>query len=125
MKTRIVILAALAGATLLSACGDVPDMRRGFPIRSGGGSSGSTTVMPAPMPTPGAPSSSAAENACMSAGRDAGFGVSGVVGTQEVSGADGIATSRDVMLSVTRGGQALQVRCSYNYASASARIMTL
>ena len=120
MKTRLVILSALAGATLLSACGDIPDLRRGMPVRSGSGS-----VAPMAAPSTGAPSSSAAETACMTAGRDAGFTVSGVVGTQEVIGAGGIATSRDVMLGVNRGGQSLQVRCNYSYAEASARIMTL
>lgn len=136
MKTRLVILSALAGATLLSACGDIPDYRRGYPIRSGGGSAPAyatpeVTATPLPgaggygAPGMGAPSASVAENACLAAGRDAGFTVSGVTGTQEVTGAGGMASSRDVMLGVSRGGRNLNVRCSYDYASASARIMTL
>jgi len=48
-----------------------------------------------------------------------------VVGTREVSGSDGLARSRDVMLRVARGQQVYEVRCSYNYVSNEARIMSL
>ncbi|MFN3955195.1 MAG: hypothetical protein ACK4LQ_12150 [Pararhodobacter sp.] len=88
-------------------------------------------VRPAPMaqPAPEAPgarpSAGAAENACVAAGQQQGLGVQGVVGTREVAGSDGQPTSRDVMLRVARGQQLYEVRCSYNYASAQARIMSL
>ena len=118
MTRAIWITAALAAATALTACGDIPDMRFG----QGGGSrpvyGGGPVVTTEPSVVTG-PSASQAEGACMSAGREAGFDVQGVVGTREQG------TSRDVMLRVQRGGQTVEVRCSYAYDSGQARIITL
>ncbi|WP_127110602.1 hypothetical protein [Pararhodobacter zhoushanensis] len=120
MNKIITTGAVLAGLTL-AGCGEMPDMRGRMPHLGGGGMSEPISAGPTTM----APASSNAEQACMAAGSNAGFNVQGVVGTHEVTGADGMAVSRDVMLDVDRSGQSLQVRCSYAYDTASARIMTL
>jgi hypothetical protein len=78
-----------------------------------------------PDATPGAVPASAAESSCTQQGQAQGLAVQGVVGTREVTGADGVARSRDVMLRVARGQQVYEVRCSYSYASGQARIMSL
>ncbi|MBN8290389.1 hypothetical protein JI664_00265 [Rhodobacter sp. NTK016B] len=124
MTRKIWLMGLLVGITALSACGEVRDFRRGMPLI---GSNARTPAPAAPAsPAMGTtPAASDAETACMRAGSDAGFSVQGVAGTREVSGADGMAASRDVMLQVDRGGQTIEVRCSYDYANASARIMTL
>ncbi|PTX04011.1 hypothetical protein [Pararhodobacter aggregans] len=120
MTRAIWITAALAAATALAGCGDIPDMRfgQGGGRPAYGGGYGGTPVVPS-EPVVAGPSASQAEGACMSAGREAGFDVQGVVGTREQG------TSRDVMLRVQRGGQTVEVRCSYAYDSGQARIMTL
>ena len=118
---KIIMTGAVLASLTLAGCGEMPDMRGRMPFMGGGGVSGPISAGPTDM----APASSNAEQACMAAGSDAGFTVQGVVGTHEVTGADGMAVSRDVMLNVTRSGQSLQVRCSYAYDTASARIMTL
>lgn len=112
------VMGALAGATLLAGCGGLPDLRPRphFPA-----------AVAAPA-TPGAgpaPSASLAEQQCLAAGASAGFDVQGVVGTRELTGADGMPVSRDVMLRVRRGSQTLDLRCSYAYDTGLARIMTL
>lgn len=109
----------------LSACGGLSDLRRG-----------SSTAAPETItvtPTEGAPdmalagpvSAGAAEAACMEAGRERGFTVEGIVGSSDVAGDDGQPVSRDVMLRVARGAQVFDLRCSYHYASAQARVMAL
>lgn len=125
---RIQLFLALVAGVGLAAC-DIPDFRSGERLsnpfaRNPPQASAPPPVIGAPLgaPTPGA---SAAETACLAAGRQAGFDVQGVVGTREVVGVSGFAESRDVILRVNRGGQSVEVRCSYAYAGASARIMTL
>lgn len=115
-------LTILAAAVALTGCGRLPDLRPSnwgerplFERRD-----------PAPaLPADPAREAGTAESACMDAGTAAGFDVQGVVGTSEVIDATGMAVSRDVMLRVARGGQTVDVRCSYDYATAGARIMTL
>ncbi len=130
-RVGVMVLAAV----LLGAC-QAPDLRSVMP--------GPRAEAPAPAPAPegvaadafspeapgeGAaaprPPASQAEAACMQQGREQGLAVREVVGTREVQGSDGQAVSRDVMLRVARGQQVYDVRCSYHYASAAARIMSL
>ena len=118
MSRKTLTVAVLASCVALSGCFEIPDYRAGAPR---GGWQGSTP----PAMNPTAPSTSQAENACMAAGRTAGFDVRGVTGTREVTDDAGLPVSRDVMLHVNRGGQSLDVRCSFAYDTASARIMTL
>lgn len=131
MRHNTRILGALAICMLLVGCVDVPDFRRGERFsnpfnQSSGLSSGPNpfgdvrSVDPAPTP-----SASAAESACLDAGRAAGFDVQGIVGTREVLGSGGLPQSRDVMLRVQRGSQSVEVRCSYAYMNGTAQIMTL
>lgn len=114
LKPTIALLAL--GAVALTACGPFPDAR----ARS--------IARPAPMapvqPAPGRPANEA-ESACFEAGRAAGFEGMRLVGSVEVMGTQGVASSRDVMIGVRRGGQSFEVRCSYSYETNSARIMTL
>ncbi len=112
---------ALVATALLAGCG-IPDLRDRGGRQGGAPWGGGAPVAPAPGPATPAPS--LAEQECMAAGRAAGFDVQGVVGTREVMG-EGVAVSRDVMLRVLRGGQTLEVRCSYPYDGSAARIMTL
>jgi hypothetical protein len=118
-------MATLTGVLVLAGCADFPDLRQPAQPR------GAAPVQSAPPPpSPSADigirrSASAAEAACVAQGETQGMNVQTVVGTREVSGSDGRATSRDVMLRVARGQQVFDVRCSYDYASAQARIMTL
>ncbi|WP_417587462.1 hypothetical protein [Pararhodobacter oceanensis] len=121
MTRKIKIIAALAAGTMLAGCMNIPDYRGGF------GSPGrvSPAQPSAPLGTAATPQASAAESACTEAGRAAGFDVQGVVGTHEVIGTGGLPQSRDVMLRVARGGQSIEVRCSYAYVDGSANIMTL
>ncbi|MGY6534090.1 MAG: hypothetical protein ACXIVG_01960 [Pararhodobacter sp.] len=123
----------LVGALMLAGC-QAPDLRGLMP--------GARPAAPAPAPAPQtiapdvfdpdapaaggpAPAANVAEAACMQQGRDQGLAVREVVGTREVRGSDGVATSRDVMLRVARGQQVYDVRCSYNYGTEQARIMSL
>ncbi|GAB4261226.1 MAG: hypothetical protein Kow0013_05520 [Pararhodobacter sp.] len=125
MSRPPVILGALAACLAVSGCFDIPDLR-GRPPYSGPSRPASTVPAPVGDPLgPPVPAASEAERACLAAGQEAGFDVRGVVGTHEVTDASGLAVSRDVMLRVQRGGQELQVRCSYAYAAGAARIMTL
>ena len=127
---RISTITGLIGAMALAGCAGFPDMM------------GAPTPSPAPAPAPMiapsiAPSpepaedigirrsASAAEAACVAQGETQGMNVQSVVGTREVAGSDGRPVSRDVLLRVARGEQVFDVRCSYNYASSEARIMTL
>jgi hypothetical protein len=121
-RTTLILTAAALG---LAACANVPDLRlrRTAPPPA-------TTPEPMPLPPvdiePGAvPSASAAEAACMAAGRERGFQVQGVVGSADVAGSDGQPASRDVMLRVARGAQIFDLRCNFHYASAQARVMAL
>lgn len=118
------LLAGLTACTLLAGCLDIPDYRGSAAFRPGTGTATPSAPLGAPLGT-AAPSAGTAESACTAAGREAGFDVQGVTGTREVTAADGLAQSRDVMLRVQRGGQSFDVRCSYSYAANSARIMTL
>lgn len=124
MLSYVRTVAALGGVVVLAGCFQVPAMRGAAPVRS----VAPPVASPAPvMPeaTPGAVPASAAESACTQQGQSQGLAVQGVVGTREVSGTDGVASSRDVMLRVARGQQVYEVRCSYSYASGQARIMSL
>ncbi len=123
MIRKTMAMGALLSCVGLAGCFDIPDYRGGGLMRSR--ASAPTAPVGAPLGTPMAPLASAAENACTEAGRAAGFDVRGVVGTREVTGTGGLPESRDVMLRVQRGGQSLDVRCSYAYAGGAARIMTL
>jgi len=117
---------AVAGVLVLAGCSQMPVQRGPAPQRSAPPPA-MVSVAPA-MPlaaAPGAVPASAAESACTSQGQSQGLAVRGVVGTREVRGSDGIASSRDVMLRVARGQQVYEVRCSYSYASGEARIMSL
>ncbi|MEZ5751675.1 MAG: hypothetical protein R3D60_06850 [Paracoccaceae bacterium] len=116
-------------ALTLSACVEIPDYR---PVRFGGsGWQSQPSAQPAigaplGMPMgPAAPAADVAETACRQAGANAGFNVRGITGTREVSDSAGLPVSRDVILQVLRDGRTLEVRCSYSYAGAAARIMTL
>lgn len=127
MTRTAVTIGVLAACSMLAGCMDIPDYRGGsrftnpFSATTGSGA----TSAPAALPAPAGASASAAETACLDAGRRAGFDVQGVVGTHEVVGAGGLPTSRDVMLRVQRGGQSIEVRCSYAYLNSTAQIMTL
>lgn len=122
MTRKTMIVAALGACTVLAGCLNIPDYRGG----GFGGSGRSVAPRPsAPASSPVTPQASAAESACTQAGRSAGFDVQGVVGTREVVGSGGLPQSRDVMLRVARGGQTIEVRCSYAYVDGSANIMTL
>jgi hypothetical protein len=133
-RRRAIGAGALAAVLLLTGCANVPDFRDGMrlsnpfaraaPTRVAPSAGSATPVSPAPGSQP-APAASIAETACLAAGREAGFDVRGVVGTREVIGANGLPESRDVMLRVDRAGQSLEVRCSFAYQDAQARIMTL
>jgi hypothetical protein len=121
---RVLITTMLTGSVFLAGCADLPDLRPMSPRAA--------APLAAPPPPPTAlgdigirRSASAAEAACVAQGETQGMGVQGVVGTREVTGADGRPASRDVMLRVARGQQVFEVRCSYDYASGQARIMTL
>ena len=117
-------MSMLIGVLAIAGCAQMPDFR-------GGGRTHAPpprTAQPdplAPVTDAGAVPASAAEAACMEQGRGQGLAVQSVVGTREVSGSDGAASSRDVMLRVARGQQVYEVRCSYSYASNEARIMSL
>lgn len=122
-------LLVLAAPLALAACADIPDLRDLRDLRPGSvfniRPAAPLASTPRPPASAGSPSASRAEAACLEAGSTAGFDVRGVVGTEEVVDAAGAGVSRNVMLRVQRGGRSLDVRCSYEYASDSARIMTL
>ena len=113
----------------LSACAGLPDMRMGGSAPSASAPPETIAVTPAEgapdLALAGQPSASAAEAACTEAGRERGFTVQGVVGSSDVRGDDGQPVSRDVMLRVARGAQVFDLRCSFHYASAQARVMAL
>lgn len=67
---------------------------------------------------------SAAEQACMGAGRERNLDVVGVVGSRSTADADSGA-SRDVMLRVRRNGSEIEVRCNYVSSTGLARIMLI
>lgn len=115
---------ALVGVFVVAGCAQLPDMRGSAPLRTAPAPAAQPAPM-APQSMPGAVPASAAESACMQQGQAQGLAVQGVVGTREVTGNDGVARSRDVMLRVARGQQVYEVRCSYSYASGQARIMSL
>jgi hypothetical protein len=69
-------------------------------------------------------SASAAEQACMGAGRERNLDVVGVVGSRSASDVNGDA-SRDVMLRVRRNGAEIEVRCNYVSSTGLARIMLI
>lgn len=108
---------SLVAVLALGACVSIPDMRGTFGGRAGGGAGAGAT--------PAAPSAAAAESACLSAARDAGFTVQGVVGSQDSVAAGASGATRDVMLRISSGGRTLDLRCVYAYDTQSARIMTL
>ncbi|WP_333830272.1 hypothetical protein [Pararhodobacter sp.] len=114
----------LASVLAISACAQMPDMRGPAPVRSAPPPV-FNTAPGAPGGMQGAAPASAAEQACSQQGQSQGLAVQSVVGTREVSGNDGVARSRDVMLRVARGQQVYEVRCSYSYANGEARIMSL
>lgn len=117
----------LVALTLLAGCGAIPDFRA--PMLGGARPQAPAAPEPlamAPLPaTPGASGAGAAEAACLAAGQERGFQVQGVVGSSDVTGADGRAISRDVMLRVARGAQVFDLRCNYSYAEGQARVMAL
>jgi hypothetical protein len=116
--TRSRTLSAAACCALLTACGPFPDAQMRHYQRP----------PPAPAQVPQvAPGRAAtkAESACFEAGRAAGFENMRLAGSAEVMGPNGLPASRDVMLSVRRGQQTFEVRCSYSYARSIARIIKL
>lgn len=96
---------------------------------------GACTLAVAPPPTgPSAPPPSdraadaAADRAIAACRGRAGeqmLAVRGVEGAEEVRGSGGVPVGQNVFLAVTRGSADYTVRCSYSYATAEARIMTL
>lgn len=119
-------LTAIAGLIILAGCAQLPVVRGSVaPVRAPSPAP-MASIQPVAPTAPGAGvSAGQAETACLSQGRAQGLAVQGVVGTREVAGADGLPRARDVMLRVARGQQIYEVRCSYTYASAEARIMSL
>jgi len=121
-KATLLLTAAALG---LVACGSLPDLR---PRRAAPAPAAAAVALPAPAviaPDPAASPAAAAEAACLAAGRERGFEVRGVAGSADVAGTDGQPVSRDVMLQVARGAQVFELRCSYHYGSAMARVMAL
>jgi hypothetical protein len=125
MTRKTVTLGALAACMMLAGCFDIPDLRNGERFSNPFRASPGRPAAPADPMAPPAPEASAAETACLDAGRAAGFDVRGVIGTREVLGTGGLPQSRDVMLRVQRGSQSVEVRCSYSYLGGDAQIMTL
>lgn len=82
-------------------------------------------VAAAPPPPGDVPTASRAEQACVGQARSQGLDVRQVVGSRAVTGSDGSAIGRDVMLQVARSGQVYEVRCSYTSDIDTARIMLL
>lgn len=119
-------LTAIAGMIILAGCAQLPVPRGPATTARVPAPPPMASVQPAaPTATGAAAPASQAEAACLSQGRAQGLAVQGVVGTREVAGPDGSPRARDVMLRVARGQQIYEVRCSYTYASAEARIMSL
>ena len=113
--TRTRTLSAAACCALLTACGPFPDAQMRNYQRSPA----------APVQSaPGRPATKA-EVACFEAGRAAGFETMRLTGSAEIMGANGRPASRDVMLSVRRGLQTFEVRCTYSYATSRALITAL
>jgi hypothetical protein len=127
---RLALILILTLALLPAACGTIPDFRAGSPAPRSAGPAAPSPATPSPplemTPLPGAGvSAGAAEAACTAAGVERGFQVQGIVGSTDVAGTDGQPASRDVMMRVARGTQVFDLRCSYHYASAQARVMAL
>jgi hypothetical protein len=121
---RMMTMTALTGAMVLAGCAEFPDLTATQPR----GPAPVQTAPPPPAPSADIGvrrSAGAAEAACVAQGEMQGMNVQSVVGTREVAGVGGEPGSRDVMLRVARGQQVFDVRCSYSYATAEARIMTL
>ena len=82
-----------------------------------------------PEPAPRTPAVDASAQqaiaACLARAETQGLNVSGVDRSDEIRTVDGVALGQNVFLDVGSGGQSFTVRCSYTYASAEARIMTL
>ncbi len=84
-----------------------------------------TGTAPSDMQTTGiTDSASAAEQACMGAGRERNLDVVGVVGSRSATDTNG-EPSRDVMLRVRRNGSEIEVRCNYATSTGLARIMLI
>lgn len=118
LTIRPLVFVALAFA--LSACGAGIQMPR-----MGGMAMPRAAAPVAPLGPEAAVTAGRAEAACTEVAQAQGLGVQSIVGTREVTGADGVAVSRDVMLRVARGQQVYDVRCSYSYGGDAARIMSL
>jgi len=122
-------LIALAGILIVAGCSQPPLRIIPGPSPARLSAQPMASVQPIAPIAPAVPGAAAsagqAEAACLAQGRAQGLSVQGVVGTREVTAADGSTSARDVMLRVARGQQVYEVRCNYSYASAEARIMSL
>lgn len=82
-----------------------------------------------PRPGPAAPPVDAVAQraiaACLARAEAQGLAVAGVGRAEEVVDGAGTAIGQNVFLEVGSGGSRHTVRCSYGYAGAEARIMTL
>jgi hypothetical protein len=113
----------LFAALALSGCTLNPLMAPSSP-RPASVTPSAPVVGTAPADMSAGVSASAAEQACMGAGRERNLDVVGVVGSSSATGADG-APSRDVMLRVRRNGSEIEVRCNYASSTGLARIMLI
>lgn len=87
-------------------------------LGTGAGGAGPSAVGPA------VPGGELAEAACLTeARRD--FDVVRVSSATPVTDASGLVVARDVMVQVRRSGRMFDVRCRYDYAAGSARMMVL
>jgi len=110
----------LAGCTLNPLLGPAPR-----PVSVAPSAPVTSTAPPTGMQTTGTTdSASAAEQACIGAGRERNLDVVGVVGTRSAAGTNG-EPSRDVMLRVRRNGSEIEVRCNYAMNTGLARIMLI
>jgi dihydroorotase-like cyclic amidohydrolase len=82
-----------------------------------------------PPPSPGPVAADASADRAIAACRDAAaaqqIAVRGVERAEEVRGGAGFGVGQNVFLAVSRSGSDFVLRCSYTYATAEARIMTL
>ena len=109
---RILSLPALAA--LLAGCTLAAEPPAGRPA----------TAAPAAAQVPDAAAGRAVA-ACRDAATAQQIAVRGVERAEEVRGGAGFAVGQNVFLAVSRGGADFVLRCSYTYATAEARIMTL
>ena len=119
-------LTAIVGVFVVAGCSQLPVRFDLGPARPS--APPATTIGAEPVVRSGAEGAvpaGQAEAACMAQVQQQGLAVQGVVGTREVTRADGAPSARDVMLRVARGQQVYEVRCNYSYAGAEARIMSL